>query len=90
MYILAAWAVFTGIAEIAVVFSLQRAPGREWLLGLAGLASIALGILIGIRPTAALLAVVWLIGAYAIVYGVLLTLRFLQAAAWQPAIPERT
>ena len=48
------------------------------MLGLAGLASIALGILIGIQPTAALLAVVWLIGVYAIVYVVLLTLLFLQ------------
>jgi hypothetical protein len=50
------------------------------LLAIEGCLGVVAGgiALIGIRPPAAPLAVVWLIGAYAIVYGALLTLRFLQ------------
>jgi uncharacterized membrane protein HdeD (DUF308 family) len=45
-------------------------PG-EWTLAVAGLLSIAFGIIIMARPGAGLLSLVWLIGAYAIIFGAL-------------------
>jgi uncharacterized membrane protein HdeD (DUF308 family) len=45
--------------------------GRAALTALAGLASIVFGILIAAQPASGLLAVAWLIGVYAIVYGVM-------------------
>ncbi len=78
LYLLAAWAVVTGIIEIVAAFSLPLGASREWLLGLAGLASILFGILIAIQPSSGLLTVVWLIGIYAIVFGALLIVRYFQ------------
>jgi len=68
LYLLAAWAIVTGIMEIIGALA---GVGRGWLLGLAGLVSIIFGILIARQPAAGLLAVVWLIGVYAIVFGIL-------------------
>ena len=78
LYLLAAWAVVTGILEIVAAFSLPLGASREWMLGLAGLASILFGILIAIQPSSGLLTVVWVIGIYAIVFGALLIVRYFQ------------
>ncbi|MDB5059860.1 MAG: hypothetical protein JWO59_3332, partial [Chloroflexi bacterium] len=44
----------------------------EWLLGLTGLLSVIFGLLLIIFPGAGALTVVWLIGIYALLFGVLL------------------
>ncbi len=71
LYLLAAWAILTGIMEIVAPLSFPMSGGRAALTALAGLASILFGILIAARPASGLLAVVWLIGVYAIVVGVM-------------------
>jgi len=43
----------------------------EWMLAVSGVLSIAFGILIGTKPGVGMLSLTWLIGAYAIVIGVL-------------------
>jgi uncharacterized membrane protein HdeD (DUF308 family) len=48
------------------------------LFGLAGLLSMLLGILLIVIPAAGILGLVWLIGAYALAYGVLLIIRAFQ------------
>jgi len=61
----------TGFAEIGTAISLKREIGKsEWWLWLAGLVSIAFGVLILARPAAGALTLVWLIGAYAILFGI--------------------
>jgi len=62
------------VLEIAAAIALRREIENEWLLGLGGLASLAFGVLLMVRPGAGALAVLWLIGAYAIAFGVLLIL----------------
>lgn len=72
LYLIAAWAVVTGILELVGAFELRRhLPGDLWWV-LAGLASIAFGVLLILRPLTGVLAVVWIIGIYAIVFGGLL------------------
>jgi len=44
----------------------------EWWLALGGIAGVAFGILLMLRPAAGALAVLWLIGSYALVWGVTL------------------
>ena len=58
--------------EIIAAFQLRREITNEWLLGLAGLASLIFEILVVIMPGAGALAIIWLIGIYAIIFGVLL------------------
>ena len=50
---------------------LRREIDNEWLLGLSGLLSVILGVFMIMAPGAGALAVVWWIGAFALVVGVL-------------------
>jgi len=72
LYVIAAWAIVTGVFEIAAAIQLRKEIEGEIWLGLAGLASIFFGLALFARPGAGALAVVWIIGAYAIVFGALL------------------
>ncbi len=64
--------------EIVGAFTLPLGTGREWLLGLAGLLSVVFGVLIAYRPVSGLVALVWLIGIYAIVFGILYIVTYFQ------------
>lgn len=68
---IAAWAVVRGILEIAAAIRLRREITGEWLLILAGLLSVAFGILLMLFPGAGAIAVVWLIALWALVSGIL-------------------
>lgn len=72
LYVIAAWAILTGIAEIAVALQLRRQIQGEWVLVLSGLLSVAFGVLLAVFPDTGALAVLWMIGAYAIAFGLLL------------------
>jgi uncharacterized membrane protein HdeD (DUF308 family) len=77
LYLIAAWAVVTGIFEIFAAIELRRVVNREWLLILAGIASIVFGILVFAAPGAGAIVIALWLGAYALVFGVLiLTLSF--------------
>ncbi|HXJ35229.1 MAG TPA: HdeD family acid-resistance protein [Candidatus Eisenbacteria bacterium] len=69
LYVIAAWALVTGVFEIAAAIRLRKVITGEWLLALSGVASIALGALLMAYPGAGALAVVFWIGAYAFVAG---------------------
>src|SRR5947209_12986256 len=71
LYLLAAWAIITGILELVAPLSFPMSFGRGLLMALAGIFSIVFGILIAAQPAAGLLTVVWLIGIYAIVFGIM-------------------
>ncbi len=67
-----AWAIARGILEIVVAIELRkRVEGELWLVA-AGIASILFGVLMIVLPVAGLLALAWLIGVYALAFGVLM------------------
>jgi uncharacterized membrane protein HdeD (DUF308 family) len=68
---IAAWAILTGILEIAAAIRLRRAITNEWRLAAGGLLSVALGIALILQPMAGSLVIVWTIGAYALLFGVM-------------------
>ena len=69
---IAAWSLAMGVFQIIAAIRLRKTIEHEWLLGLSGLLSVIFGLLMLISPGAGALAVLWVIGAYAIVFGVLL------------------
>jgi len=74
LFYIAIWAIATGVLEIAAALALRKEIEGEWLLVLGGLVSVAFGALLIARPGAGALAVLWLIGGYAIAFGALLVL----------------
>jgi uncharacterized membrane protein HdeD (DUF308 family) len=69
--LVAAWAVITGILEIAADVRLRKVIRGEWLLGLAGVASVLFGIALWLAPIAGGVVLAWWIGAYALMFGIL-------------------
>jgi uncharacterized membrane protein HdeD (DUF308 family) len=72
VYFIAAWAILTGIADVVQAVELGRVISNEWLLILSGALSIVVGILLFLFPSGGALALVRLIGIYAILFGALL------------------
>lgn len=83
LYFIAAWAVVTGAFEIAAAIRLRREIEGEWLLILAGVASILFGILLVALPGPGAVALIWLIGSYAVIFGILLLFLAFRLRAWQ-------
>jgi uncharacterized membrane protein HdeD (DUF308 family) len=82
LYVIAAWALVTGGFEIAAAIRLRKVITGEWLLALSGIASVGLGVLLILFPNAGALALVLWIGAYALVFGVLLVGLSLRLHSW--------
>ena len=72
LFVIAFWAIVTGVVEIAAAIQLRREIEGEVWLGLAGLASVLFGLTLLAQPGAGAVAVVWLIGAYSMLIGILL------------------
>jgi uncharacterized membrane protein HdeD (DUF308 family) len=79
LYLIAAWAIVTGILQIIGAIRFADVIDNEWLLALGGLASIVFGVLMAIWPAAGATAVLWVIAAYAIVFGILMVIAGLHA-----------
>ena len=69
---IAAWAIITGVMEIFEAIELRRTINNEWLLILSGAASVIFGLLLLLFPSTGALALVWLIGIFALIFGILL------------------
>lgn len=72
LYFIAAWALITGVIEIIAAIRLRRQIDNEWFLILSGAISVIFGLLLIVRPRDSALALVTVIGIFAIVFGVLL------------------
>jgi uncharacterized membrane protein HdeD (DUF308 family) len=71
--LIAARSLIVGAVELGTGASVRRATGRSpWMLWLGGLASIAFALLLLARPSIGMFALVWTVGVYAIVFGILL------------------
>jgi uncharacterized membrane protein HdeD (DUF308 family) len=66
---IASWAIVTGMLQFWGAIQLRKEIEVEWMLALSGLLSVALGVAFIVEPGAGVLAVVWLIGSFAILVG---------------------
>jgi uncharacterized membrane protein HdeD (DUF308 family) len=72
VWLIAAWAMVTGILAIVAAVRLRRVISGEWLLGLSGVLSILFGLFVFARPLAGAVAIAWTLGVYVIAIGITL------------------
>lgn len=72
----------TGVFKLAAAVKLCKVISGEWLLALGGVVSVLFGVLLAAWPGAGALAVLWLIGAYAVLFGALLIVLGLKLREW--------
>jgi len=82
-YFIAAWAVIMGILRIYGAIKLRKEIDGEWLLIIGGIISLLFGIFVFTRPLEGALAMAWIIGVYAIVFGLLGVLLSFRIKIWQ-------
>jgi uncharacterized membrane protein HdeD (DUF308 family) len=85
VFLIAAWAFMTGVFEIVAAIRLRKVVIGEWFLGLGGIISVLFGLFLFVSPGTGAVTLVWILGAYAIFFGILLLLlgfklkKFLQS-----------
>ena len=72
LYLIAFWAILTGVFEVITAIRLRHEIRGEWMMALIGILSIALGFLLVAFPLAGALSVVWMIGAFVFATGALM------------------
>ncbi len=73
LFVIAFWSIVNGIAEIMESFAMRRLGSGTWGWMLAaGIVSVLFGIVLVIQPGAGLLTLLWFVGAYAVVFGVII------------------
>jgi uncharacterized membrane protein HdeD (DUF308 family) len=70
LLLIAAWSIVTGVIEVVLAIRLREQITGELWLAIAGVLSIAFGVLLFLFPAAGALTIVWIIGAFAIAFGI--------------------
>ena len=70
VYLIGFWAVITGLFEVIAAIDLAGELEGDWMLGLSGALSVAFGVLVALYPRSGALAIIWIIGLYAILDGI--------------------
>jgi uncharacterized membrane protein HdeD (DUF308 family) len=83
LVLIAAWAIVNGIMEIVAAIRLRKEITNEWLLVMAGVASVGFGVLLLLWPGAGALAMLWWIGSFSIVFGVLFIALAFRLRKWK-------
>jgi uncharacterized membrane protein HdeD (DUF308 family) len=78
-YLVAAWLIIAGL--FGVISAILRARGTEWLPIIGGILSIIVGIIFFFHPVASILSIVWVLGVFALVYGIIQLIRAFQVRA---------
>ena len=86
--LIAVWAIVSGALMLAAALSLNLDHGRWWL-ALGGIASLIFGVVLIIAPVVGAVVLTWWLGAYALVFGVLLLVLAFQLHSRQEAKERR-
>lgn len=83
IFIIGAWAILTGVFEVAAAVKLRRHVAGEWLLALTGIASVIFGAILLFAPVVGALVIAIWVGAYAFIFGGIMIALGLRLHSWQ-------
>jgi len=89
LYVIAVWAIVRGVFEVIAAFHLRRELRNEWLLALNGVLTVLFGVVLIVAPGAGALAVLWLIGVFAIVVGIVMISLGIRLKGLKDAVVRR-
>jgi len=69
LYIIAFWALFTGLLELGDAYRFRKVLSNDWMLAVAGVLRVAFGVILVAAPGEGALAITWLIGWFALLWG---------------------
>lgn len=78
LYLIAIWAIITGLIELVIGFAEDEGVLGKWLLATTGVLSVIIGILMLVAPIKTLEVVIWLVGLYAFIVGIAMTIFSMQ------------
>lgn len=90
LYIIVAWLIVTGLTQVISAISLRKEITGEFFLIIGGVASVLFALYLLINPTAGALAVAWVIGLYAIVFGVMMVVLAFRLRGLRGRLQPRT
>lgn len=90
LYVIAAWAVVRGVITIIGAVQLRKEIRGEWILILSGAVSVLFGLLLMFWPVSGVLAVIWLIGVYAVFLGIMEIILGFQVKGRGGRVDDRT
>lgn len=73
-FFIAAWAIAAGVMQVVGALQIRKEIDNEWLLIAAGALLVLLGLLLVLQPGVGALALLYTIGTFALLYGVLLVI----------------
>ena len=85
IWLVAAWALATGVLEIGAGIRLRKLIEGEWMLILAGVLSVILGVVIAMRPGVGAAVIVTWIGIYALFAGIVTLVLAFKIRKWGQA-----
>lgn len=88
LYLIAAWAIVTGVVEVLEAVRLRNMIENEWFMGIAGVLSIILGIVFFTFPIEAIATIAIVAGVYAIFFGALLIVLSFRLRSLKDDLPE--
>jgi uncharacterized membrane protein HdeD (DUF308 family) len=71
IFMIAIWAIVTGVLEIITAIRVRKEITGEWALILAGALSVCFGLLAAFYPASGAVAVGFILGIYALIFGVI-------------------
>jgi uncharacterized membrane protein HdeD (DUF308 family) len=85
LYIIAFWGIVRGVGDLITAYLLRKDLKNVSELVIAGLVSLFFGVWLLVNPARGALAMLWLIGGYAIIFGVVMVVHALRL---RRAVPE--
>ncbi len=88
VWVIAFWAILNGIFQILTAIEIRKEVEGEWMLFLAGVLAILFGVVALFRPGAGILAIVTVLGVFAILLGILMVLLAFRLKGLQEKVRE--